>query len=127
MTTAYWCLIIVMMITYGLTAIAKFSNKGYDNSKPRKYLDELDGPAKRAYWAHLNSLESLPQFGIALLIAHQLEMPQSNIDMAAIIFTISRLFYGYFYIKDRAWSRSWCWVIGMACIVYLIIGKGIHG
>ncbi|MCM8532220.1 MAG: MAPEG family protein [Lentisphaeraceae bacterium] len=127
MTIAYWCLLVVMFTTYVFTGIAKFWNKGYNNGCPRAYLESLNGPAKRAYWAHLNSFEVMPQFAVALIIAHQLKMPQQNIDTAAILFAVSRIFYGFFYIKDMPWRRSWTWVFGMLCVAYLIAGKAIHG
>lgn len=123
MTLAYWCLLTVIVITYSFTGMAKFWHKGYNNSCPRAYLENLTGPAKRAYWAHLNSFEVLPQFAAGLIIAHQLKMPQEIIDTTAVLFTASRILYGFFYIKDMAWSRSFTWLFGMFCIAFLIVGK----
>ncbi|MCM8527036.1 MAG: MAPEG family protein [Lentisphaeraceae bacterium] len=125
MTLAYWCLLIVIVITYIFTGIAKFWHKGYNNSCPRAYLESLSGPAKRAYWAHLNSFEVLPQFAAGLIIAHQLKMNQELIDVTAVLFTVSRVLYGFFYIKDMSWSRSFSWLFGMFCIAFLIVGKSV--
>lgn len=127
MTIGYWCLLIVIITTYAFTAIAKFWHNGYNNNCPRSYLESLSGPAKRAYWAHLNSFEVMPQFAAGLIISHQLGMPQNHIDATAVLFTLSRIVYGFFYIKDMSWSRSFTWLFGMLCIAYLIVGKAFHG
>ena len=41
--------------------------KGYDNSNPREFLDKLQGRAKRAHYAQLNSFEAFPAFAEQLL------------------------------------------------------------
>ena len=127
MTIAYWCLIAVIFITYSYTGIAKFARKGYNNTCPRTYLQKLDGWPKRAYWAHLNSLEVLPQFAAGLIIAHQLKMPQLYIDIAAVAFTVSRVLYGVFYMLNWSWFRSYTWLCGLFIIAYLIMGAWLHG
>ena len=127
MTIAYWCLIIVIFVTYVYTGIAKFARGGYNNYCPREYLQNLTGWPKRAYWAHLNSLEVLPQFFGAIIVAHITGMPQENIDCGAIAFVVLRIMYGIFYILDWAWYRSFCWLGGMFIIGYLIAGSYIHG
>ena len=127
MTLAYWTLIGMIFVTYVYTAIAKFARPGYNNSCPREYLSQLEGWPKRAYWAHLNSLEVLPQICAALIIAHTSGMPQSSIDFWSVIFLISRILYGIFYMLNRPWSRSYCWLVGMFIIAYLITGNYFHG
>jgi uncharacterized MAPEG superfamily protein len=127
MTVAYWCLIVVIVVTYTFTGIAKFAKTGYNNSCPREYLEKLTTWHKRAYWAHLNSLEVLPQFIGALIIAHTMGMPQQYIDIAAVTFTILRILYGIFYMLNKSSSRSCCWLAGMLIICYLITGSYFHG
>lgn len=127
MTIAYWCLIVVIFITYVYTGIAKFAKAGYNNYCPREYLQNLTGWPKRAYWAHLNSLEALPQFFGAIIIAHITEMPQNYIDTAAVAFVVLRILYGVFYMLDWAWYRSFSWLGGMFIIGYLIAGSYVHG
>ena len=91
MTIAYCCLIAVIVVTYTYTGLAKFAKGGYNNNCPREYISKLTGWPKRAYWAHLNSLEVLPQFFGALIIAHIMKMPQLYIDISAISFLILRI------------------------------------
>jgi uncharacterized MAPEG superfamily protein len=126
MTIAYSCLIFLIILTYTFTGLAKFSQGGYNNNCPREYLHKLTGWPKRAYWAHLNSLEILPQFFGALIVAHTTGMPQFYIDLFAIIFLFLRILYGIFYIIDYSWSRSCCWLGGMLIICYLITGAYFH-
>ena len=123
MTAAYWCTILSIIITYAFTGIAKFAQGKYDNSSPREQLNNASGWSKRAYWAHLNSLEVMPQFIGAVIIAHLTEIPQINIDYASFAFIILRIAYGVFYILDWAWYRSYCWLAGMFIIAYLITGS----
>jgi uncharacterized MAPEG superfamily protein len=126
MTIAYLCLIFFIMVTYTFTGLAKFSQGGYNNNTPREYLNELTGWPKRAYWAHLNSLEALPQFFGALIVAHTTGMPQFYIDLSAIVFLSLRIIYGVFYILDYSWCRSYCWLGCMLIICYLITGSYFH-
>jgi uncharacterized MAPEG superfamily protein len=56
---------------YIWAGIAKFTS-GFlprDNHNPREYLEKLQGLAKRAHCAQLNTFESIPGFMAAVIIA----------------------------------------------------------
>lgn len=123
MTIAYWCVLAAILLPYIWTGVAKFSS-GFsprDNHNPRDYLDKLQGSAKRAHWAQLNTFESTPGFMAAVIIAHQLAAAQGRIDAIAVTYIVLRLLYGIFYIIDKALLRSLVWAGGVACIVALFV------
>lgn len=121
MTTAYWCVIISMFMPVMFAGLAKFTSgfKPKDNHNPREYLTKLIGWQKRAYWAQQNTLESVPGFMAAVVIAHQMGGNQDNIDMLAISYIVIRIIYGALYIADAALLRSIAWAAGLACTVGL--------
>ena len=124
MTTAYWCVLIAILLPYVFTGYAKGAGPGFNsrtNHTPREFLEQLTGARKRAHWAQLNSFEAVPGFIAAVIIAHQLHVPQASLDHLAVTFIIARLFYGFFYIKDLATLRTLAWMIGMGCIVTLFV------
>jgi uncharacterized MAPEG superfamily protein len=119
MTIAYWCVLAAILMPYVWTGVAKFTSgfRPRDNRNPREYLDRLEGPAKRAHWAQLNTFESIPGFMAAVIIAHQAQAPQGAVDALALTYIALRLAYGVLYITDRAALRSVVWAVGVACIV----------
>lgn len=116
MTIAYECVFIMMLFPYIFAALAK-SGKNYDNHNPRGYLEKVTGWRKRAHFVQLNSFESLPVFGMAVIIAHLAHASQSMLDKLAIIFVVSRLLYAICYLSDKAGLRTLCWIVGMGCVV----------
>lgn len=123
MTTAYWCVLAAILLPYIWTGIAKFTS-GFtprDNHNPREYLERLQGAAKRAHWAQLNTFESTPGFMAAVIIAQLAQAPQARIDMLALGFIALRLVYGLLYIADLALLRTLVWAAGVACVVGLFV------
>lgn len=123
MTIAYWCVLAAILLPYVWTGVAKFTSgfRPRDNHAPRAYLDQLEGPAKRAHWAQLNTFESIPGFMAAVIIAHLAHAPQGRVDALALTYIGLRLVYGVLYIKDLASLRSVVWAGGVACIVGLFV------
>lgn len=123
MTIAYWCVLAAILLPYIWTGVAKFTSgfRPRDNHNPREYLERLEGPAKRAHWAQLNTFESIPGFMAAVIIAHLAGAPQSTVDAIAVTYIGLRLVYGVLYITDKARLRSLVWAGGVACIVALFV------
>ena len=121
MTIAYWCVLFMIMLPYVFNQIAKRGMPLDENRRPREYLEALDGPAKRADWAHRNTLEVLPGFAAAVIIAHLCEADQDKMDVICVIYVALRIAYGIFYIFDRHVLRSLSWMASFACIVLLFV------
>jgi len=72
MTAAFWCVLIAIFLPYLCTGVAKFSQGKFgprQNHDPRAFLETLDGVARRAHNAQLNSFEVTPAFAAAVIVA----------------------------------------------------------
>ena len=121
MTIAYLCVLIAALLPYCFVGYAKFSTKGYNNNKPRDFLDKLEGKTKRAHYAHLNSFEAFPSFAASIIISQLAGVNQGTISSIAVLFIIFRIFYGFCYIFDQANARSLMWFGGIICVISLFI------
>ncbi len=120
MTVAFWCVLIAIFLPYLCTGVAKFSGGKFgprQNHDPRAFLDTLEGVAKRAHSAQLNSFEVTPAFAAAVIIAHLAGTAELvTINVLAVLFITSRLLYIICYLADWAMLRSLVWIAGMALI-----------
>ena len=120
MTAAFWCVLIAIFLPYLCTGVAKFSGGKFglrQNHDPRAFLDTLEGFAKRAHSAQLNSFEVTPAFAAAVIIAHIAGTASLvTINVLAVLFITSRLLYIICYLADWAMLRSLVWFVGMALI-----------
>jgi len=118
MTTAYWCVLIMILFPYFFTVIAKISPK-FNNAQPREYLANLTGWRKRANYVQLNCFESNPAFGLAVVIANLAHAPPITLNNLAIIFVFTRVVYAIFYLANMPALRTLSWLAGIICIVGL--------
>jgi len=124
MTIAFTCVLIAILLPYGLTYYMKSEliKRGiFDNSAPREQLAKLEGARKRALWAHENSYESLPAFVGAVVIAHIAGASQQVVDVLAVVYVVSRLLYYVCYIRDLASLRSLVWALGFFAIIGMFV------
>ena len=119
MTIAYFCVLIMGLLPYIATGIAKKGFNGYDNSQPREWLAKQSGFRARANAAQANLFESLPFFFAAVIIASIAHAPQDRIDTLAMGFVIARIAYLVSYIANWPSTRSIVWLIGIICVVML--------
>ncbi len=114
-----WSLFIAILLPYVWVGIAKFSQTGYNNRKPRIFIEGLSGARQRAHWAHLNAFEALPIFLAAVFVAHTRGVDPTTINQLALVWVIARVMHGVFYISDLHWFRSSAWGIAMLCNIVL--------
>jgi len=119
MTIAYFCVLIMGLLPYIATGIAKKGFNGYDNSQPREWLAKQSGFRARANAAQANLFESLPFFFAAVIIASIAHAPQDRIDTLAMGFVLARIAYLVSYIANWPSTRSIVWLIGIICVVML--------
>lgn len=127
MTVAYWCVLAAIFLPYACFGIAR--NRGRasdgrslrDNRRPRDFPNHIEGVAKRAWDAQLNSFESLPGFAAAVVIAHLASAPQGEIDVLAVAWVVARVVYVAFYLADRPALRSAAQFVSLACVLGLFI------
>lgn len=109
--------------------------KGYDLRDPRRSVQlAIQGDSNsakfisRAQGAHLNGLESWPQFAVAVLMAHIAGISANEQDACATIYILARIAYTYVYCHNttgkRALLRSTLWFAGMIPTFYLAFKAG---
>lgn len=115
-TVAYWCVLVAALLPYACAYLAKSggfgkprSKGGYDNHEPRAWLARLTDWRARANAAQANSFEALPFFIGAVIIAHQLQAPQTRLDILAVLFVTLRIIYMAMYVAGLPTMRSAMW------------------
>ena len=121
MTFAYWCVVLAMFLPLVWVGIAKANAPGYDNDRPREWLEHLRGKAQRANWAQQNAYEAFPPFAAAVIIANLTGNDLFTIDILAGVFILCRVAHGVFYIGDKSMLRSLVWLGGFGCTVALFL------
>ena len=115
MTIGYMCLLICMLLPIFWAGVSKYGygDIKYDNESPRDHLLSLSGKAKNAYNAEQNCYETFPAFAAAVIIAHQIGNDQFIINMLCVVFLLTRILHGYFYITNKGSLRSIVFVLGL--------------
>lgn len=122
MTTAYWCVLIAIILPYIWAAIARIPGLTLQrNLIPRIVSGELSGIRQRSYWAHLNALEAIAPFAAAVIIAHVLGVPQQTIDTLAIVFIGFRIAHALAYFANLGVLRSLVFLGGFGCVIGLFV------
>jgi uncharacterized MAPEG superfamily protein len=127
MTTAFWCVLAAILLPYICFGIARNRGRGLrgerlrDNRNPRDFPNRIEGLAKRAWDAQLNSFESLPGFAAAVIIAHLAHAPQNQVDAIALVWVLARVAYVAFYLTDKSTLRSSVQFASLACVLGLFI------
>ena len=120
-TTAYWILLVSFFLPVLCAGIAKAGRRDYDNANPRAWEDTLQGYRKRAVAAMNNSLEALPFFAAAVVIAHQTGAAQARLDLLAAVWLALRLVYVGLYVANLAGLRSLVWLAGVVVTVWIFV------
>lgn len=120
-TIAFGCILFMAalpIVCAGIAKSGKFgvrrSEGGYDNSDPRRWLEQQSAWRARANNAQANTFEALPFFFAAVIVAHLMQAPQGWVDMLAVAFVLLRVAYVAAYLSDKANLRSLVWVAAWA-------------
>lgn len=99
-----------------------------DNKETRQWQSQLTGWRQRAYWAHLNALETFPMFAVAVVLAH-LGAPRSDVaPIAAYAYPVLRVLYLLAFLADQGTLRSTIWFLSMGSVVALFgVALGLGG
>ena len=123
MTLAYACVLIVALLPYVWTVIAKRTASGrFDNRDPRQWLEKQENPrVRRANAAQKNAFEAFPAFAAGVVMAQLAGVDPRTIGWIGVVFVISRVLHGVFYVGNQAPMRSLVWFVGFACVVSLLV------
>lgn len=127
MTFAFWSILLTAILPIVWAGMAKTGAEGYDNARPRVFVEQLTGWHQRADWAQANSYEVFPPFAAGVIIAQMVSANQWLVDSLAGIFLLARILYGVFYIKDNHMARSLSWLTGTLCTIGLFISAAWSG
>lgn len=118
MTTAYWCILVVVLLPYFLlvAALSGVTRSDYVLDL-RTYSDALTGWRRRAHLAYLNASEATPALPAGLVAAELAHAPKDHIDLLALVFVARRLAHGALYLADRPMLPSHAWRLGILCII----------
>lgn len=125
MTIAFWCVLAAILLPYICFGIAVNRGRGpggeslRDNRNPRDFPNRIQGVARRAWNAQLNSFESLPGFAAAVIVAHLAGAPQNRIDVLALIWVLARVAYVALYLADKNTLRSMAQFASLGCVLGL--------
>ena len=124
MTFAYWCVALAALLPLVWVGAAKVGGAGYDNARPRIFLQNLSGWPQRANWAQTNAYEAFPPFAAAVIIASLAGANQAVVDVLAGLFLIARISHGLLYILDKPTLRSLVWTIGFFTMIAIFLSAG---
>ncbi len=115
-TVAYWCVLVAALLPICCAWLAKSGSfgksrkdGGFDNRNPRAWMAQQTDWQARANAAQANSIEALPFFIGAVIIAHLLGAGQTLLDMLAFLYVMLRIFYILMYVSDMPTARSALW------------------
>lgn len=86
----------------------------------REAMPALSGWAGRAQRAHLNLLESLVIFAIAVLVAEATGRTNETTQLGAMLFFWGRVAYALVYIAGVPWLRTLVWGVATAGMVLVL-------
>lgn len=112
MSIAFWCLFVAGLAPVAVVLIAK-ADPNLDVANPRDVHLTQTGLRKRAYGAHLNSLEAFPLFAVAVLSATARGANQLWLDLAACSWVAIRIAYTTAYLTDLAKIRPGLWALSV--------------
>ncbi|MGS5087382.1 MAPEG family protein [Hydrogenophaga sp. A37] len=127
LTLAYWTVLVAALLPILCATLAKWGalskprrEGGYDNHHPRAWLAQQTDWRARANAAQANSFEALPFYIGAVIIAHQLGVFQTRLDLLAFLYIVLRLMYILFYLADMATFRSVVWTAALALNIAIL-------
>ena len=125
MIVAFWCVLVAGVMPLSCAYFAKFgpaeTSDRFDNRTPREWLGRQTGFRARANAAQANGFEAFPLFAAGVIVCVLQHVPVPTIDLLAVVFVVSRVFFIVFYLTDRATLRSFAWLVGFLATVGLFL------
>jgi uncharacterized MAPEG superfamily protein len=125
MTTPFLCVLLAAVLIYlprGFVIAGQVGRpEGLDNRHPRDQQAKLEGWARRAHAAHLNTLEAFPVFAAGVLIAHLSGADPGWSSRLSIVFVVARVIYPFIYMADVDKLRTAVWTVGFLAALGLYV------
>ena len=118
MTIANTCVLVAALLpAKASSSTVKPRDGGYDNNRPREWMNTLQGWKARAAAAHTNGYEILALFVFAVLAAQQAGLDQTRTDHLALAFIAARVVYTALYLANVGALRTLVWVVGVGILI----------
>ncbi len=128
MSPADWAMLGAVVLAILAVGPAKIAGRGaYDNANPRDPRFYDHPLRRRALGAHQNSLEAVPFFVAAVLLAEFRHVPQGLVDGLALGFLAARVAYVGAYLANTPTLRSTIWSVAFGLNVALFTSPGWAG
>ncbi|KAL3465506.1 hypothetical protein BJX64DRAFT_285441 [Aspergillus heterothallicus] len=130
------------LIPHGYYFVKMMANaKGLaTNILPRENLTTLKGKVSDKIWtrlakargAHLNAMENLPLFAVAMLAGNVAKLPTSELNVLSLEYLGARLLYMATYMGARSEAVSyvrtglWAWSVSIPIIALVKAGKAFN-
>jgi len=125
MTAPLWCLLVAVLIPYGLAFLGGYYKSqqfgSVDNANPRAQSAALEGAGARAVAAQANAWEAVGVFTAAVLVNHVAGGDPASSAAAAYVFLAARVFHAAFYIADQPTFRSLSFLVGLGSCIWLFV------
>lgn len=124
MTLQLWCMLIGVLLPYVWAAASlPFRSKQFgapDLNEPRVQAEQLTGAGARAWGAQMNAWEAIIVFSTANFAAFSAGVdPESNWELAAIVWMIARAIHGAAYIAGISPLRVLAFTVGAGMSLWI--------
>ncbi|MEM1007955.1 MAG: MAPEG family protein [Myxococcota bacterium] len=107
----FWSALLVVGSKGPAVILLMLRGEKYRNDNPRVQFEQ-DEQLKRAYNAHLNTIEAFPVFAVGMLVAHIAQLSALTISIVGWTFLGTRIVYLFLYLTRWGSLRSAVWGIG---------------
>jgi uncharacterized MAPEG superfamily protein len=126
LTPAHLCIFAVAIMPIICAGLSKAGGDSrYNNRHPREWYAKLEGWRSRAAAAQSNCWEALPFFGLAVVVAHQLQAAPALLNNLAISFVLLRAVYIALYLANLHWQRTLVWTAAFGVNIAIFFMSGV--
>lgn len=125
MTTAFWCLLVVIVIPYVLAGVGGYFRMrqfgAVDNKYPRLQAAKAEGIGARAVAAQANAWEAVPVFASAVIVSHLSGADPGRAATLAELYVLARIGHAVCYLGNWDIARSLVFLVSLALAVALFV------
>jgi len=125
MTTAFWCLLAVILIPYVLAGVGGYYRTrqfgAVDNKYPRLQAAKAEGVGARAVAAQANAWEAVPVFASAVFVAHLAGADPGRAGSLGLAYLAARIGHAACYLGNWDAARSMVFLVSLVLAIALFV------
>ncbi len=125
MTTAFWCLLAVILIPYVLAGVGGYYRYrqfgAIDSKNPRLQAAKASGVGARAVAAQANAWEAVPVFASAVLVAQLTGVDPARAGNLGLAYLAARIGHAVCYLGDWDIARSLVFLLSLGLAIALFV------